>query len=215
MEGTRAPRFLSDRRWPPVNETSPLLACSQRPQFEQPGNGIGALGLRDGETVIWIWTPKEQWKKTMIFFDSLCSLINPCRIYIDEILCSIAMGRERENGNENERKRICRSTKLNDICVFLFLGGRISWTGQKSCPDSSNLQNIPRRCQWEQAVHVYRCHMMPLGVQQQLIPNKCSTHILGRRADTDTTYDFVTLLHLISPAFIDRKLMFEPFSFDI
>ena len=56
---------------------------------------------------------------------------------------------------------------------------------------------------------------MPLGVQQQLIPNKCSTHILGRRADTDTTYDFVTLLHLISPAFIDRKLMFEPFSFDI
>jgi hypothetical protein len=63
LEGTRAPRFLSDRRWPPVNETSPLLACSQRPQFEQPGNWIGALGLRDGETVIWIWTPKEQWKK--------------------------------------------------------------------------------------------------------------------------------------------------------
>ena len=61
-------------------------------------------------------------KKTMIFFDSLCSLINPCRIYIDEILCSIAMGRERENGNENERKRICRSTKLNDICFFLFWG---------------------------------------------------------------------------------------------
>ena len=56
--------------------------------------------------------------------------INPCRIYIDEILCSIAMEREREserereNGNENERKRICRSTKLNDICFFLLLGGQ-------------------------------------------------------------------------------------------
>jgi len=45
-------------------------------------------------------------KKNIIFFDSLCSLINPCRIYIDEILCSIAMGRERERERERMGMRM-------------------------------------------------------------------------------------------------------------
>jgi hypothetical protein len=69
-------------------------------------------------------------KKSMIFFDSLCSLIRAVstlmKYYVQLRWRERERVRERENGNENEneRKRICRSTKLNDICFFLLLGGQ-------------------------------------------------------------------------------------------
>ena len=82
-----------------MNEVSPLLACSQRPQFEQPGNGIGAQGVGKDETVTWI----EHLKDHSSARYSLCSLtrINPCSIFMDEVItifnCSGERGRERES----------------------------------------------------------------------------------------------------------------------
>ena len=147
----------------------------------------------------------------MIFFDSLCSLIRA----VSTLMKYYVQLRWRERERESEREREWewewewekKNMSINKIKWYMFFpsfGGAESVGRPRKVVQILQTYKIFPGCQWEQAVHVYRCHMMPLGVQQQLIPNKCSTHILGRRADTDTTYDFVTLLHLVSPCRIHR-----------